>query len=188
MRLRLIPIAAVGWLLACLALAAALAGVPAAKGAELGTERGIKAAFITKFIGYVGFPNDAPGQPLVIGVAGAPDIATDLARIVANRSVDGRRLSVKVLAPNERLDGIQVLFIGIGASDRAERLLRSASAQGILTITEYNTALRDGSVINFRLVDERVRFEVSLPAAEKANLKLSSRLLSVALHVQREAP
>ncbi|MGZ8321006.1 MAG: YfiR family protein [Telluria sp.] len=188
MRLRLIPIAAVGWLLACLALAAALAGVPAAKGAELGTERGIKAAFITKFIGYVGFPNDAPGQPLVIGVAGAPDIAADLARIVANRAIDGRRLSVRALAPNDRLDGIKVLFVGIGASDRAERLLRAASAQGILTITEYDTALRDGSVINFRLVDERVRFEVSLAAAEKASLKLSSRLLSVAYHVQREAP
>lgn len=188
MRLRFIPVAAAGWLLACLALAAALAGVPAAKGAELGTERGIKAAFITKFIGYVGFPNDAPGQPLVIGVVGAPDIATDLARIVANRPIDGRRLSVKALAPNDRLDGIKVLFVGIGASDRAERLLRAASAQGILTITEYNTALRDGSVINFRLVDERVRFEVSLPAAEEANLKLSSRLLSVAYHVQREAP
>ncbi|MGZ8295030.1 MAG: YfiR family protein, partial [Telluria sp.] len=157
-RFRLIPVAAIGWLLACLALAAALAGVPTATGAELGTERGIKAAFITKFIGYVGFPNDAPGQPLVIGVAGAGDIAADLTRIVANRTIDGRKLSVRALAPNERLDGVQVLFIGVGASDRAERLLRAASAQGILTITEYNTALRDGSVINFRLVDERVRF------------------------------
>jgi hypothetical protein len=35
------------------------------------------------------------------------------------------------------------------------------------------------------VVDERVRFEVSLDAAEKNNLKLSSRLLAVAYKVLR---
>jgi len=35
------------------------------------------------------------------------------------------------------------------------------------------------------LVDERVRFEVSLAAADKGRLKLSSRLLSVAYAVQK---
>jgi hypothetical protein len=35
-------------------------------------------------------------------------------------------------------------------------------------------------VINLQLVDARARFEASLGATEKANLKLSSRRLSVA--------
>jgi hypothetical protein len=53
----------------------------------------------------------------------------------------------------------------------------------VLTVTESDNGLQQGSVINFRLVEDRVRFEVSLPAAEKCGLKLSSRLLSVAYHV-----
>jgi hypothetical protein len=40
-------------------------------------------------------------------------------------------------------------------------------------------------VINFKVVDERVRFDVSLDAAEKNNVRLSSRLLNVANHVQK---
>jgi hypothetical protein len=36
-------------------------------------------------------------------------------------------------------------------------------------------------------VEDRVRFEVSLPAAEKSGLKLSSRLLSVAYHALKAA-
>ncbi|MBC7685731.1 MAG: YfiR family protein [Bdellovibrionales bacterium] len=48
------------------------------------------------------------------------------------------------------------------------------------------TALAGGSIINFRLVDERIRFEISLEAAERSNLKLSSQLLTLALSVSRE--
>jgi hypothetical protein len=40
-------------------------------------------------------------------------------------------------------------------------------------------------VINFRLVDARARFEVALAAAAKADLKLSSRRLSVAYYVRK---
>jgi hypothetical protein len=40
-------------------------------------------------------------------------------------------------------------------------------------------------VINFKMVDDHVRFDVSLDAAEKNNVRLSSRLLNVASHVQK---
>jgi hypothetical protein len=55
----------------------------------------------------------------------------------------------------------------------------------VLTVTETTRNQRQDSVINFRVVDDRVRFEVSLDAAEKNKLKLSSRLLAVAYKVQR---
>jgi hypothetical protein len=38
-------------------------------------------------------------------------------------------------------------------------------------------------VLNFVTVDKRVRFEVSLTAAERAHLKISADLLSVAIRV-----
>lgn len=170
---------------ALLALALVVSVAPAA--ADVGSERGIKAAFVSKFIGYVEFPGQAGAAPapLVIGVIGADDIAAELSRIVGARGINGRAVSVKTMSPGDRLDAVDVLFVGVGESDRAERLLRQAAAEGILTITEFDRALRQGSVINFRIVDERVRFEVSLAAAEKAHLKLSSRLLSVAYYVDR---
>jgi len=55
-------------------------------------------------------------------------------------------------------------------------------------VTEVDGALSQGSVINFTLVDRRVRFEISLEAAEKHNLKLSSRLLAVAQQVFTSMP
>jgi hypothetical protein len=56
-------------------------------------------------------------------------------------------------------------------------------APGSLVVTEWDNALREGSVINFVSVDGQVRFEVSLEAAQRRHLRLSARLLSVAHQV-----
>ena len=56
----------------------------------------------------------------------------------------------------------------------------------MLVVSEAGDGLQQGSVINFRVVDERVRFDVSLEAADKNSIKLSSRLLSVANVVHKE--
>jgi hypothetical protein len=56
----------------------------------------------------------------------------------------------------------------------------------VLTVTETAEALEQGSIMNFRIVDSKVRFEISLPAADQAGIKLSSRLLALAVKVVKE--
>lgn len=146
-------------------------------------ERSVKAAFLYKFLGYMEFPSD-PGSTLVVGVLGADDVASELAQITNGRNVGNRTISVRKLGEGDALTGLQLLFVGAEASLPGASL-RAAEKNGTVTVTEQEDGLQIGSVINFRLVDERVRFEVSLPAAERCNVRLSSRLLSVAYHVQK---
>jgi hypothetical protein len=151
-------------------------------------ERRVKAAFLYKFLGYAEFPApafDNAGAPLVIGVVGADDIAGELTRIVAGRSVNGRPIVVRALREADLAQPTHMLFVA-GADDaRSTRLLRASTAP--LTVTECDGGLAAGAVINFTIVDDRVRFDVSLDAAEKKNIKLSSRLLVVANRVQKGA-
>lgn len=172
-------------LCATLMVALSCLAVGADAPAPNGVERGVKAAFLYKFLGYVEYPHDT--GPLVVGVTGADDIGAELARITAGRNVGGRAVVVRTLRDGDSLAGLHMLFIGADTA-RSGTLLRSAQQQGVLTVTESDNGLLQGSVINFRLVEERVRFEVSLPAAEKSGLKLSSRLLSVAYHVLKGSP
>ncbi len=151
------------------------------------TERSIKAVYLYKFAGYAewpGTPDDAKG-PLTIGVLGAAEMADELSQITAGRQINDRPVVVRRLLPGDSLAGIHVLFIGDQESPRLEELLLPASGLPILVVTETAGALADGSVINFTVDRERVRFEVSLPAAERSRIKLSSRLLAVAQRVQR---
>jgi hypothetical protein len=49
---------------------------------------------------------------------------------------------------------------------------------------DHPRGLDEGGVINFLIVDRRVRFEVSMNAAQRAGLRISSQLLSVAVRVR----
>jgi hypothetical protein len=168
---------------------ACMAAVGAQSGSdEANLERNVKAAFLYKFLGYVDFPESAtPGQgePLVIGVVGADDVAEELRRITVGRSMNGRAVAVRKLHPGEAPGKVHLLFIGEDDAADTEKALAAVRQMPVLTVTETGRNLRQESVINFRVVDERVRFEVSLDAAEKNNLKLSSRLLAVAYKVLR---
>ncbi len=156
--------------------------------AEVNLERNVKAAFLYKFLGYVDYPEaavPAAGEPLVIAVLGADHVAEELARISTGRSMHGRAVAVRKLRAGEGPGSVHMLFIGDGEAGDVEKALAAVRQAPVLTVTETGRNLRQDSVINFRIVDERVRFEVSLDAAEKSNLKLSSRLLAVAYKVHR---
>jgi hypothetical protein len=182
-----------GWLalvLSCVLFAfVCVTAVGAQSGShEANLERNVKAAFLYKFLGYVDYPEQVmppAGDPLVIGILGADDVAEELGHIAAGRSMNGHAVVVRKLRPGDALSKVHLLFIGDDDAADIEKALAAVRQLPVLTVTETARNLRLDSVINFRVVDERVRFEVSLDAAEKSNLKLSSRLLAVAYKVQR---
>ena len=159
---------------------------PAGGDVHASMERRVKAAFLYKFLGYTEFLSTAFGDaasPVLIGVAGSDDMLAELARTVMGRTLNGRPIVVKpVLADNPGL--LHLLFVAGNDCPRAARTLRAAPG-AMLLVTECEGGLQHGSVINFRMVDEHVRFDVSLDAAEKNNVRLSSRLLNVANRVQK---
>ena len=178
-----------GWSLACAAaLFAGAAAAPAPAHAESGSsqalERRVKAAFLYKFLGYADFPASAfadAASPVTIGVVGSDEMAAELARVVAGRQVRGRQIVVRSLREGDPAQ-VHLLFVAGNDSARTARILRAAPA-ALLPVTECELGLQNGSVINFRIIEERVRFDVSLDSAERNNVKLSSRLLTVANRV-----
>lgn len=174
------------------ALCLLVAGLPAcraqARQIDSVSERAVKAAFIYKFPSYVEWPAGsmaAAPAAFVIGVLQADHIVPDLQRITAGRTVNDRPVQLRTLRETDSLEGIHVLYIGNTEPGMLHKILKEAQQRSILTITDAEGALGAGSIINFRIVDDRVRFEVSLDTAEKSHLKLSSRLIPVAYYVQR---
>jgi len=149
-------------------------------------ERSIKAAFLYKFGSYVEWQPSSfasAGAPFTIGVVGEDALARDLIDVVADRTIGDRRVVVTVLRESDPIEGVQMLFIGRSAAPRLPQLVRAIQQRPILIVTESPGALNEGSMINFVLTHARVRFEISLPAATRSGLVLSSRLLAVAQSV-----
>lgn len=147
----------------------------------------VKAAFLYKFAGYVEWPAAAfpkPDSPLVIGVAGADQLSRELQQAVGGRQVAGRTLQVRQLGPETAVeDCCHILFVGAGSRhERTMQLLASAKGRPVLTVTDSTDHPTD-SVINFLVVDDRVRFDISRDAAERKGLQLRSQLLGVARQI-----
>ena len=146
----------------------------------------VKAAFLYKFGSYIEWPSGSfasADSPVTIGVMGAEALAEELTQVVAGRNVNGRPVRVRRLRPGDPIAGLHVLFVGRADGGRLAEILAAARGQALLTVTESEDGLELGSMINFVVVEDKVRFDIAPPPSESSNLKISARLLGVARKV-----
>ena len=147
----------------------------------------IKAAFLYKFVAYVEWPPKTfadPDSPIVIGVAGADEVAQELERAVAGRTAGGRPIQVLKLDREANVVVCcHVLFVGDRERSSVAEMLANARGHPVLTVTDLEGDHPRESVINFLTVEDRVRFDINRKAAERNGLQLRSQLLGVARRV-----
>jgi hypothetical protein len=140
----------------------------------------VKGAFLFKFLSYVEWPDDAlagPHTPLVIGVLGDEDVRGALQDIVQGRQAQGRSVEVRRVKAGDAPEGLHMLFAG---RDSVPELARYAGRRGLLLVGDSDDGLARGAMINLVLAENRVRFEIAPEAAERAGLRISSRMLALA--------
>jgi hypothetical protein len=155
------------------------------------TEEAVEAAYLHKFPGFVDWPADTfrnAAAPIVIGLVAAPRVLDELTRIARGRLVLGRPVEARAVGASGLPPDLQVLFIGKDAAAEAGPLIDEARRAHVLVVTDIPGGLNAGAIIDFVQIDGRLRFEASLTAARRADIRLSSRLLSVAARVVEEAP
>jgi len=174
---------------ACALSIGVAAGIASPRPAQADTqadEYRVKAAFLYKFGSYIEWPSGSfarADSPVAIGVMGADALAEELVQIVAGRNVNGRPVRVRKLRPGDPIAGLHVLFIGGSDTGRLAEILAAARGRALLTVTESEGGLELGSMINFVVVEDKVRSDVAPPPPESGNLKISARLLGVARKV-----
>jgi hypothetical protein len=148
-------------------------------------ESRIKAAFICKFGNYVEWPRGGVRRqgPFVIGVVASDQVVSELVLAAAGHTVNERPIAVRKWVRGAPVDGLDVIFVGRSGSALLAETLAATRGQPILTITEAGDAEAAGGIVNFVVVDDKVRFDIALEPAEHSNLKISGRLLAVARKV-----
>lgn len=149
------------------------------------TESEVKAAHVFKFKKYVEWPAEAlpEGEPIVVGVVGAEDVAKALDRLVEQRETSRRQVEVRRLERSDSLAGIHILYVGRDKALDLQDWLGRAQGKPILCVTDTDNSMPPGSMINFVQDNDRTRFDISLTAAERSQIKLSAALLTVARQV-----
>jgi hypothetical protein len=166
-----------------LVLAAVLA-VPAAAGAQpAAPEYDVKAAFLYNFTKFVEWPaSTLPDDTLRLCVLGEDPFGKTL-QTVAGEEVAGRKLIVLSTEKLSDPTGCQVLFISRSERERMPQILSSLRGVPVLTVGDTRGFLEQGGIINFTFEGSKVRFEINQESAERAGIKISSKLLRLATRV-----
>jgi hypothetical protein len=144
------------------------------------TEYQVKAVFLFNFSQFVDWPPAAfagPRSPITICVLGHDPFGAALDDIVQGEIVNGRPLEVQRYRSAEELGGCHILFIDRSEYSRLGEILAQLTGRSVLTVGDVEGFARQGGMIRFMTVGNKIRLRVNLDAAQAAGLTISSKLL-----------
>lgn len=172
--------AVAGCLLAILCVV--LLAAPAGSGSL--DENQLKAAYLYNFARYVEWPDSAhatASSALEIGVVGDGPVSELLKKTVIGKRVGERSLRVVNFKSSSQGRKSHILFVaGQHSGAELERTIANLKGTHVFVVAEAAGFAKRGGIANFIVADSRVRFAINQKAAEKAGLKVSSKLLRLA--------
>ncbi|OAD42874.1 hypothetical protein LPB72_06240 [Hydrogenophaga crassostreae] len=149
--------------------------------AQQADEQSVKAGFIYNFIRFtqwVGVP-DSENKRLLICATSDKPLSGQLGRL-SGRTVGSRAIEVRNNVGTGDWSGCDVLFVAQSEADRLDSYLRSLGNAPVLTVGDFAGFTKAGGMIGLRMQDNRVKFDVNLTSAQRANLQLNSQMLKLA--------
>lgn len=153
-------------------------------------ESALKAAYIFNFIRFVKADQTAVAQPpqtlfchLSDNAVVAQALSTVLQNTALGRNYEVRSFGRDSLPDPQQLSGCAALYYTVEFKPYIKAHLEVLLENHLLLITDGESADRY-SVISMFLRDQKLRFCVNLQVAERAKLKVSSKLLHLAYKVK----
>ena len=157
-----------------------------AQESEEDLEKKVKSAYIFKFGNYVTWPEKTFADslsPIIIGVLGDEPIAKELEKIAASHKTANRPVIVKRLKANDNFSVVHILYVSNPLMKQLATYQQTLQSPPTLYITDSLEGIKEGGVINFVKDDNRIRFDISIPAAELNKIHLDASLFTVAKNV-----
>lgn len=152
-----------------------------AQDAEL--EYKLKAAFLFNFLKFTEYPTNqyaAPDSALVIGCLPDDPAAPILGAVMEGKLLEGRPIRLVTFKEGDDIRRCHLLFISRTLKVKGEEAIERLKNAPVLTVGEVDLFAHRGGMINFVRHERTFRFEINLKVAERAGLRISSKLGSMA--------
>jgi hypothetical protein len=153
-------------------------------GGMINREYAIKAAYLYQFGYYTEWPAEAftnDQSPFVIGVLGADPFGTALDDIAREKKIAGRPIVIKRFTSLEDYKPCHILYMASSAVPEGKlSAIQKEQKFPVLIVGETPGFAEQGGAINLFVEQNRVRFEINVAVAKREQLKISSKLLSLA--------
>ncbi|MEM9299265.1 MAG: YfiR family protein [Bacteroidota bacterium] len=136
---------------------------------------------IYNFLKYIEWPGAKNSGDFLVGVVGSDDVYNTLNTWYGNKTRGNKNFIIKKVSATDDLSEFQLVYIGKSGADEFEAIISKVGNKPILTVTAKNGFGKKGSCINFKVVDNRLKFELNQAAVKKTSLKTSSQLAEMAI-------
>jgi hypothetical protein len=143
----------------------------------------VKAAFLYNFAKFVDWPPSAfsdAKQPLDVCVYGRDPFGNALEDALLGKTIGERRIGLGRAMQFQDLAGCHVVFVSSPARESTMDLANRLKGRPVLLVGESEGFAASGGAIQFTIEDNRVHFIINPDAADRAGLKISSKLLALA--------
>jgi uncharacterized protein DUF4154 len=148
------------------------------------SEYNLKAAFIYNFTKYIEWNGTADENDFIIGIIGASSINAPLVEIVKTETVNGKKITIKQFSNPSDISFCNILFISRNTNASLPDILAKTDNKGTLVVSEQENYAKEGSAINFVIVNRKLKFQANVNAINDAGLTASSQLLKLAIIVK----
>jgi hypothetical protein len=149
----------------------------------------MKARYLRKIPSFVEWPPSAANTSKAafqMCTLGDYPFRTRLAQEVGSVTVSGRRIALRWVHKEQKLDGCEVIFFSRSEAKHYGKILEGLKGKSVLTVGESEGFLEAGGMVELSFENDRLQMEVNLVAARNANLKVDARLLAMAKRVVTE--
>lgn len=162
---------------------ATLIFAPAAEAQREADANKVKAAFVFQFANFVEWPDEAfesDRAPFIITIVGNEEIEKLLADAAKDKRVQGRPIRVEDGDASDDLSKCHIVFVDDSQSGSGTELIDRYMDSPVLLVSDSEEFTKDGGTIRLFERSNRLKIEINVDAAERANLQVSSKLLSLA--------
>lgn len=149
------------------------------------TNARVKAVFLYSFTKYIEWPDTYKEGNFVITVyGGSTSLINELKAITSTKTLGSQKFEIKSASSIDAIGKTNILVIPQEANYKINDILARLKGKSTLLVTEKSGMAKQGSAINFVVVENKQKFELNKSNAEKYNLKVSSNLISLAITVE----
>jgi len=172
------------WIVSLILVLGAFAFQDAPKMKDTDTTSIVKAAYIYNFAKLIDWPSANKKGNFIIGVYGKTNVYQELIKKYSSKRIGTQDIEIKKLSSSPQIGSVHVLFIANSHTKDLAAIMKNLSYEPVLIITESENTLNKGSIINFLVSNNNLKFELNVTEAKNRQLIVGSRLKDLAFKIE----
>lgn len=149
------------------------------------TNARVKSVFIYNFTRYVEWPTDYQTGNFIINMYGTnAAMLAELNTMAKTKTVGAQKIEIRNTTTLDGIGKCNILYVTPDVATPLSDIVAKIKGKSTLLITEKPGFAKQGSAINFVVVENRQKFELNKANAEKYSLKVSAQLVTLSIPVE----